>query len=330
MAEHRSVVVIGAGFTGLAAAQKLKDAGVDFVLLEARNRVGGRVESRLNGLGERVDTGGQFLCDDMPELLALVKANSKRLVETRFDGRPLSQPPLPDAEIERSYAAAMAIRDRMNELSPDAPSVLGLTVADWLALQPDSAMAKAGFRSMIEGLWCLALEDVPAWYLISNDRRVTNEATELQYSVEGTMHELAEDLASDLGDRVLLETAVRRIEHGKDGLRVIASVAAPPPLTPLHKGEGDSTTTPQRYKAGDSERNGNVGVSLPLVGREQGWGYAAVGLDEDSADEREILTIDASAVLVCLPQRTAEKHDVSPACRRKSAARWASGAAARS
>jgi monoamine oxidase len=114
MAKRGNVVVIGAGFTGLSAARALKDAGVDFVLLEARDHVGGRVESRLNGLGERVDTGGQFLCDDMPELLALVKAKGKRLVETRFDGRPLSLPPLPDVGIERSYAAAWAIGDLMN------------------------------------------------------------------------------------------------------------------------------------------------------------------------------------------------------------------------
>jgi monoamine oxidase len=84
-------------------------------------------------------------------------------------------------------------------------------------------MAKDGFRSMIEGLWCLALEDVPAWYLVSNDRRVTNEAPELQYSVEGTMHALAEAAARELGDRVMLGTAVQRVEHGTDGVRVIAT-----------------------------------------------------------------------------------------------------------
>ena len=53
------VVVIGAGFCGLAAAHVLMEAGVDIVVLEARDRVGGRVESVVNGLGERVDTGGR-------------------------------------------------------------------------------------------------------------------------------------------------------------------------------------------------------------------------------------------------------------------------------
>lgn len=223
--------MVGAGFAGLSAARALKDAGVDFVLREAQDHVGGRVESRLNGLGERVDTGGQFLCEDMPELMALVKQHGKLLVETRFEGAPASQPPLPVAEIERGYAGSMAIRDRLNAVSPGDPALAGLTVADWLARQPDEAGAKAGFRSMIEGLWCLALEEMPAWYLVSNDRRVTNTVGELQYFVAGTMHALAEDLARELGDRVVLGAAVRRIERGGDGVQVIVGGVAPLPLT---------------------------------------------------------------------------------------------------
>ncbi|TJV11792.1 MAG: FAD-dependent oxidoreductase, partial [Mesorhizobium sp.] len=67
------VAIVGAGFTGLSAAHELSKAGIDLALLEARGRVGGRVESQWNGLGERIDSGGQFLCEDMPELMALVR-----------------------------------------------------------------------------------------------------------------------------------------------------------------------------------------------------------------------------------------------------------------
>lgn len=218
---HRTgVAIVGAGFAGLSAAHALDQAGVDFVVLEAQDHVGGRVESRLNGLGERVDTGGQFLCDDMPEFLALAKAYGRRLVATRLDGAPVRQPPLPVAAIERTYAASLAIRARLNGFSPGDPALAGLTVADWLASQPDDADARAGFRSMIEGLWCLALEDMPAWYLVSNDRRVTNEAPELQYSIAGTAHALAGEMARALGGRVRLGAPVARIGHGAAGVRV--------------------------------------------------------------------------------------------------------------
>lgn len=221
--QRTEVVIVGAGFTGLSAADELKKAGVDFVLLEARDRVGGRVEARHNGLGERVDSGGQFLCQDMPELMALVRARGRTLVETYVEGEFLAQPPMSEAEAERTYAASMAIRDRMNRISPDDPAIAGLTVADWLERQSDPRDVKAAFRSMIEGLWCQALEKMPLWHLIDNDRRITNEVTELQYFVGETMHALADDLAGDLGDRLRLGIPVTRIERGPENVGVVTA-----------------------------------------------------------------------------------------------------------
>jgi len=224
--ERTDVIIVGAGFTGLTAALELKRAGIDFLLLEARDRVGGRVEAMLNGLGERIDSGGQFLCQDMPELMALAKARGKTFVETNFDGDFITHPPMSATQAERTYVAAMAIRDRMNGIEPDDPAIAGLTVAGWLEHQKDSADAKAAFRSMIEGLWCLALDKLPLWYLIDNDRRITNEVPELQYFLRETMQSLAEDLAGDLGDRLRLNEPVIRIERRPSGVRVVSSSGA--------------------------------------------------------------------------------------------------------
>lgn len=238
--EKTDVVIVGAGFTGLSAALELKKAGIDFVLLEARDRVGGRVESRQNGLGERIDSGGQFLCEDMPELMALVAARGKTLVETYLDGDFITHPAMSAQQAGRTYHAAMAIRERMNEIDPDDASIAGLTVADWLACQRDTVDVKAAFRSMIEGLWCLALEKMPLWHLIDNDRRITNEVPELQYFLGETMQSLAEDLAGDLGDWVRLAEPVTRVEHGPYGVRAVspngviearAALIALPPAT---------------------------------------------------------------------------------------------------
>ncbi|UDL88041.1 flavin monoamine oxidase family protein [Mesorhizobium sp. PAMC28654] len=224
--QRADVVIVGAGFTGLSAAHELKKAGVDFVLLEARDRVGGRVEAKQNGLGERVDSGGQFLCQDMPELMALVGARGRTLVETYVDGEFLVQPPMSEAEAERTYAASMMVRERMNRISPDDPAIAGLTVADWLGHQSDPRDVKAAFLSMIEGLWCQALEKMPLWHLIDNDRRITNEVSELQYFVGETMHSLADGLAGDLGDRLRLGMPVTRIERQPDGARVVAATGS--------------------------------------------------------------------------------------------------------
>ncbi|TIR42345.1 MAG: FAD-dependent oxidoreductase, partial [Mesorhizobium sp.] len=220
------VAIVGAGFTGLSAAHELNKAGIDFVLLEARGRVGGRVESKWNGLGELIDSGGQFLCEDMPELMALVRTHGKTLVETYVKGEVIAQPLTGEKETERIYYASMAIRDRMNAIAPADPTIAGLTVAAWLDRQNDPGEAKAAFRSMIEGLWCQALEKLPLWHLIDNDRRITNEVSELQYFVHDTMQSLADDLAGDLGDRLRLNTPVRTIERRLGGVRLTSTTGS--------------------------------------------------------------------------------------------------------
>ena len=69
---------------------------------------------------------------------------------------------------------------------------------------------------MIEGLWCQALAKLPLWHLIDNDRRITNEVSELQYFLRETMQSLAEELAADSA-KVAAEHAGCDIEHGRGG-----------------------------------------------------------------------------------------------------------------
>ena len=64
------VVVIGAGYAGLAAALRLHDAGEDFTVLEAANRVGGRVLSEARD-GLCLDHGGQWVGPTQKNLLGL-------------------------------------------------------------------------------------------------------------------------------------------------------------------------------------------------------------------------------------------------------------------
>jgi monoamine oxidase len=64
------VCVVGAGFAGLAAALALADGGLEPVVLEARDRVGGRVHSRRLANGAVVELGAEFVEHDHATLAA--------------------------------------------------------------------------------------------------------------------------------------------------------------------------------------------------------------------------------------------------------------------
>jgi monoamine oxidase len=55
------VIVVGAGLAGLASARDLVDAGLDVLVLEARGRTGGRVESETLADGRVVQMGGEIV-----------------------------------------------------------------------------------------------------------------------------------------------------------------------------------------------------------------------------------------------------------------------------
>lgn len=213
-ASRHDVIVIGAGFSGLAAATELMQAGRDVVLLEARDRVGGRVESIRLADGARIDSGGQFLCRDMKELVGLARAHGRDIAMAYAEGDGVFQPPIPLHRGYEIWAGVDALRERIIHFDPADPALAGLTVSQWVAqhreIDPDVA---AAFLRLIEGLWCRSPEEVSFAWLASADARITNQYSEMESFLGGTMHALAEDLARALGDRLQLSSPVSRIEH---------------------------------------------------------------------------------------------------------------------
>jgi monoamine oxidase len=80
------VAVVGAGFAGLTAALKLVDAGHSVIVLEARNRVGGRALNHPIGGGEISERGATFVGPTQDHILALAKRFGVRKFPTFDDG----------------------------------------------------------------------------------------------------------------------------------------------------------------------------------------------------------------------------------------------------
>ena len=72
MDRSTTVVVVGAGLAGLSAARALRAHGVDVLVVEARDRVGGRTLNHPVGDGKIVEVGGQWVGPGQERILRLI------------------------------------------------------------------------------------------------------------------------------------------------------------------------------------------------------------------------------------------------------------------
>ena len=71
--QHHEVAIVGAGAAGLAAARALRALGHDVVVIEARNRIGGRVLTRrVPGFALPIELGAEFIHGDAPATMRLL------------------------------------------------------------------------------------------------------------------------------------------------------------------------------------------------------------------------------------------------------------------
>ncbi len=136
------VVVIGAGLAGLTAAVDLAAAGLDVSVVEARERVGGRLLTiSPEDLGDRAwfDLGATWMWDDQPEVAVLAGdlglvtvdqfAEGRALVEETAEAgpQPVDVPPPSPREL-RIVGGTQQLCDRLAGRLPDQALVLGTTV----------------------------------------------------------------------------------------------------------------------------------------------------------------------------------------------------------
>jgi monoamine oxidase len=82
MAEAFDVIVIGAGAAGLAAATELRKAGVSVLILEARERVGGRILTLRDSAAEvPIEMGAEFIHGRAPEVWTLLTEAKAQISE---------------------------------------------------------------------------------------------------------------------------------------------------------------------------------------------------------------------------------------------------------
>ena len=208
------VVVVGAGFSGLAAATALRESGHSCVVLEARDRVGGKVESSVDGLGRRFDSGGQFVADEMHLIRSLVAESGGQLMRNQASGSALTIP----AEWHDEWDTGEDTYESLRELTLVPRD---RWFHDWIAGLPLSDGAKAAMGSTANGQMCLDHRTLGLAHAADQLRRTPPLGEELQYSVDRTMHSVAEHLAASLDVR--LAQPVRSVHVDSHGVEVRTS-----------------------------------------------------------------------------------------------------------
>jgi monoamine oxidase len=250
------VVVVGAGLSGLTAARRIIAAGHSAIVLEARNRVGGRTLNHSIGNGRVVEVGGQWIGPTQDHLAKLARQLGVGTFDTYNRGNylfyengrltpykpggPLGAIP-PDITADLQLAPALAKLDAMARTVPldkpwTAPNALewdGQTCETFKLANKLGRNASNLFDLGIEAVWACEPRDVSLLHVLfyihsaGNERdvgtfeRLINTAGGAQQTrFVGGSQQISIRAARRLGRRVMLSQAVRRISQGRSGATV--------------------------------------------------------------------------------------------------------------
>ena len=263
-----NVAIVGAGLAGLVAARRIAAAGARPLVVEACDRVGGRLLNEEIGDGKVVEVGGQWIGPTQERIAALAAELGVGTFPTHDEGRHLIEMagkvssyegPLTDARLGlvrdlarvvsplalADFEQARARLDRMARqvpleepwMAPRAASWDGQTFATWVRRNTRTAAARSLFELATEAVWAAEPGDVSLLHVLFYTRSgsgfnslVGTGGGAQQDRFHGGSQRLALLMAAELGpERLRLAAPVRRIEHGENGVVLHADGAGGEP-----------------------------------------------------------------------------------------------------
>jgi monoamine oxidase len=242
MSDQPRVIVIGAGFSGLACAYELAKVGYQVQVFEARDRVGGRIHS-LGDLvpGKIVEAGGEFLGSNHPHVNAYAEQFGFEFLDVTeddvapppiiLDGRKLLPQEVKQIKAEAQAALAQLTAAAQMVLAdepwntPDAGRLDRLSMGDWIAEQDISDLAKTLLTVRFTGLNGVVpqCQSLLATLTVIKGGGLEKYWTDSEvYRLKGGNQQFALRFAEELGDdRVTLNCPISEITATTEGMQVV-------------------------------------------------------------------------------------------------------------
>lgn len=249
--DRADVVIVGAGLAGLVAARELVNARTSVIVLEARDRVGGRLLDHSIGEGNVIELGGQWIGPTQDRIAALARELEVPTFPTYDEGDHILHFGGKLARyrgiIPRLGVTALVdiadVRfrfDRMARQVPlDAPWNAkkaekwdAQTFSSWIGRNVWTEDGRSSFRIFANAVFAAEPEDFSLLHALfythsgnGFDSLIGTHGGAQDRRFVGGPQQIAAKLAQQLGNAVKLSNPVRRIEQLSDRVRVVAERA---------------------------------------------------------------------------------------------------------